>query len=78
MTDSASDEPRFLLARLTPAAGQRRRALIAAAISILAFAFAAGFAAVRLPEIDMFNRQHRVSCAQTIFSPRFFFFRNSR
>ena len=69
MTDSASDEPRFLLARLTPTAGQRRTALIAAAISVLAFAFAAPFAAIRLPEIDVFiPATQGILCANDLFT----------
>ena len=52
--DTASDEPRFLLATLPPTELQRRLALAAAAVLLVTFALAAPFAAAPLPRFDAF------------------------
>ena len=49
-----SDEPKFLLATLTPTLGQRRLALAVAGVLLVAFGAVVPFANVHLPRVDTF------------------------
>jgi signal transduction histidine kinase len=50
----ASDEPKFLLATLSPTPGQRRLALAVAGVLLVAFGAVVPFANVHLPRVDAF------------------------